>query len=57
MHTTFQTLPTARYPHIVDGAIAASAPIWNFYGEVRSSLDMAQRMHQRQLAFEGFEWF
>jgi hypothetical protein len=24
-----------KYPHVLDGSIAASAPIWNFMGEVR----------------------
>ena len=23
-----------KFPHIVDGVIAASAPVWSFYGEV-----------------------
>lgn len=25
--------PSIKYPHMLDGAIAASAPIWTFYGE------------------------
>jgi len=25
-----------KYPHVIDGVIAGSAPIWNFDGEVYS---------------------
>ena len=27
-----------KFPHIFDGAIAGSAPIWTFLGEVRSNM-------------------
>ena len=30
-----------KFPHIVDGVIAGSAPIWTFYGEVRARCDLA----------------
>jgi hypothetical protein len=26
-----------QYPHLLHGAIAASAPIWNFFGEVSAT--------------------
>ena len=41
MPTEPPTLPLSclrclQYPHLLHGAIAASAPIWNFMGEVRA---------------------
>ena len=35
-----------KYPHILDGAIAGSAPIWSYFGEVRMT-------HSREVACSG----
>lgn len=41
-----------KYPHVLDGAIAGSAPIWTFIGEVRAAYrSLRTRTHapQRQV--------
>lgn len=30
-----------KYPHILDGAIAGSAPIWSYLGEVRQQTNLS----------------
>jgi hypothetical protein len=35
----YRVRATQNYPHLLDGAIATSAPIWNFYGEVNECLE------------------
>ena len=52
MLTTWMRL---KYPHILDGAIAGSAPIWSYLGEVRPTRSTEHQSLHAQACLQGTE--